>query len=111
MQRDIVEREERMLNDTDEKVQIQCADEESERLRDFSYEIGKLHTTSHYAGFQAFVNRADAEEAIESAWAGFVVRKVYLYQATQGIITRMDHYSNGRPGWAAKKIRIPRLRK
>ena len=80
-------------------------------LRNFSYKIGKLHTTSHYAGFQAFVNRADAEEAIESAWAGFVVRKVYLYQATQGIITRMDHYSNGRPGWAAKKIRIPRLRK
>src|SRR6266478_398061 len=80
-------------------------------LLGFSYKIGKLYTTSRHAGFQAFVNREDAEKAITLAWVGYVVRKVYLYQAAQGIIKRMARESNDKPGWTAKKIRVPKLRK
>ncbi len=68
-------------------------------------------TPQHFEAFQAFVNREDAEKAITLVWVGYVVRKVYLYQAAQGIIKRMDRESNDKPGWTAKKIRVPKLRK
>jgi hypothetical protein len=77
-------------------------------LKNFHYKIDKSYTTKP-PGFQAFVYQADAEEAIRRSWPGdYIMRKVYLYDAAQGIITRMDSFSNGKSGWTAKKIMVPR---
>lgn len=76
-------------------------------VRDFLYRIGKRYRTGP-PGFQAFVNREDAEFAL-AAWPGHAVRKVLLYGAEQGIITSMDFRSNGKPGWAASGIVVPKM--
>jgi hypothetical protein len=84
-------------------------------LMDFQYKIDKIHSSIE-PGFQAFVNKEDAEKAVklksgEGCWLyNCVVRKVFLYDAAQGIINGMDGFSDGKSGWAARKIRIPRKR-
>jgi len=80
----------------------------------FKYKIGqtvqKCKTLS--PGFQAFVNREDAEYAITQTWlTGCVVRKVLLYDAALGVIKGMDSFCDGKPGWDANKICVPRKRK
>ena len=82
-----------------------------EGLQGFRYKIGKLHTTNKAKGFQAFVNREDAEQARREKWEGFAVRKVLLYNAAQGIIEHMDGFSDGKQGWSALKIRLLKFRK
>ena len=76
-------------------------------IQGFEYKIGKTYTSSP-PGFQAFVNKEDAEQAQMAKWPYYVVRKVFLYNARKGVIENMDGFSDGKPGWAASKIRIPR---
>lgn len=82
----------------------------------FKYKTNKMYT-SGLPGFQAFVNKKDAEEAIQPYLTGswwlddFFVREVHLYNAAQGTIQNMDGYSDGKPGWTASKIRIPKLKR
>lgn len=76
-------------------------------VRDFRYKTGKLYTTKA-PGFQAFVNRTDAEYSRSLVWKRGIVRMVLIYGAAEGVIQSMERVSNGKPGWTARKICIPK---
>lgn len=85
-----------------------------EGLRGFDYKVNKIYV-SPSPGFQAFVNKKDAEDAVKIEGNGWlhdcVVRRVLLYNARQGVIDSMSGFCDGKRGWVASKICVPSLRK